>query len=128
MPVSNSEEIRTTPIPLAPSEFDDVSIICIDCANDFTWTSGEQAFFRDKQLENPPKRCRDCKKAKNLRLEAIEISRTTGERLRIEVRASCARCSIATTVPFYPCQGRPVYCRACFTEMNGAIATVEFSG
>lgn len=106
----------------AAGEFADVSIMCIDCAEAFVWTAGEQAFFRDKDLVNPPKRCKECKKAKNRRLEAIEVARLTGKRHRIEVRASCAKCSAATTVPFYPCQGRPVYCRACFLEVNPATA------
>ena len=100
------------------SEFEDASIQCIDCAQEFIWTVGEQVFFRDKQLQNPPKRCKDCKKAKNRRLEAIEIARTTGKRQRIEVRAECAHCAVVTTVPFYPCQGRPVYCRDCFATMG----------
>jgi CxxC-x17-CxxC domain-containing protein len=96
---------------------EDKSIKCIDCSQEFTWTAGEQTFFRDKQLQNPPKRCKECKKAKNRRLEAIELAKTTGKRQRIEVRAECARCSLVTTVPFYPCQGRPVYCRDCFAQM-----------
>jgi CxxC-x17-CxxC domain-containing protein len=25
-----------------------------------------------------------------------------------------------TTIPFYPSQGRPVYCRACFLEMSAS--------
>ncbi len=103
-------------------EFTDVLIPCIDCKEDFVWTAGEQSFFRDKQLQNPPKRCKNCKKAKNQRLEAIELSRLTGKKHRIEVRAECARCSAVTTVPFYPCQGRPVYCRACYAAMNGGIS------
>jgi CxxC-x17-CxxC domain-containing protein len=104
------------------NEFEDLSIPCIDCAQEFVWTAGEQSFFRDKQLQNPPKRCKECKKAKNRRLAAIESSRATGKRHRIEVRADCARCSATTTVPFYPCQGRPVYCRICFLEMNAEVA------
>lgn len=103
-------------------EFEDASIMCIDCSNEFVWTAGEQSFFHDKNLLNPPKRCKDCKKEKNRRLEAIEISRVTGKRHRIEVKAKCAGCSAITTVPFYPCQGRPVYCRACFIELNSGIA------
>ncbi len=102
-------------------EFNDVLIPCIDCRDDFVWTVGEQIFFRDKHLQNPPKRCKDCKKAKNKRLEAIELTRLTGKKHRIEVRAECARCSAVTTVPFYPSQGRPVYCRTCFAAMNGGI-------
>lgn len=124
MPESNFEEIRESQTQIVDigSEFEDLSIPCIDCAHQFVWTAGEQAFFRDKLLQNPPKRCKDCKKAKNLRLEALEISRITGKRHRIEVRAECARCSEVTTVPFYPCQGRPVYCRACFQAMNTEMA------
>lgn len=102
-------------------EFEDTNILCIDCAQEFVWTAGEQVFFRDKQLQNPPKRCKDCKKAKNRRLEAIELARTTGKRQRIEVRAECANCRVVTTVPFYPCQGRPVYCRDCFAEMSAGM-------
>ena len=54
------------------TELIDTKIQCIDCSKDFVWTAGEQAFFRDKKLENPPKRCKVCKKAKNERLAAIE--------------------------------------------------------
>ena len=120
MSVSEIEEIRETEhhMDTANSEFDDALIVCIDCSQEFVWTIGEQEFFRDKELQNPPKRCKECKKAKNRRLEAIEISKLTGKKHRIEVKADCARCSLTTTVPFYPCQGRPVYCRTCFAAMN----------
>lgn len=124
------EEIaETPPVPIDPDgepEFRDLGILCIDCAQEFIWTAGEQTFFRDKQLQNPPKRCKECKKAKNRRLEAIEIARITGKRQKIEVRAECARCSVVTTVPFYPCQGRPVYCRDCFGEMGNGSANSAY--
>src|SRR5436190_9175218 len=103
---------------VAEPELSDMPIVCIDCAQEFTWTAGEQLFYREKNLLNPPKRCKECKKAKNRRLEAIELAQTTGQPHKIEVRADCARCSASTTVPFYPSQGRPVYCRQCFTEMK----------
>ncbi len=114
------EEIGETPLvpPESDEIFSDLDIRCIDCAQSFIWTAGEQAFFRDKQLQNPPKRCKDCKKAKNKRLEAIEMAKITGRRHKIEVRAECARCSVVTTVPFYPCQGRPVYCRDCYSKAS----------
>lgn len=120
MSVSDLEGLQIFPILSvdAEGEFEDVSIKCIDCVEEFTWTAGEQTFFRDKQLQNPPKRCKECKKAKNRRLEAIELTRTTGKRHRIEVKAECASCGISTTVPFYPCQGRPVYCRECFASIK----------
>ena len=99
----------------------DTDIQCIDCSKDFVWSAGEQAFFRDKKLENPPKRCKDCKKAKNERLAAIENAQRSGIKQRIEVKVACARCGESTTVPFYPSQGRPVYCRSCFLELNPSV-------
>jgi CxxC-x17-CxxC domain-containing protein len=106
--------------PPAGNELEDVSINCIDCSYPFIWTAGEQVFFRDKHLLNPPKRCKDCKRAKNRRLEAIETANATGKRQHFEVQAKCAKCDQMTTVPFYPSQGRPVYCRACYLEMRPA--------
>jgi CxxC-x17-CxxC domain-containing protein len=114
-----STEVQT----LAPSdsEFEDREILCIDCNRNFVWSPGEQAFYRDKQLQNPPKRCKECKQAKNERLAAIAAAQASGVRQRIEVAVNCARCNETTTVPFYPSQGRPVYCRSCFLEMNPSI-------
>lgn len=110
-------------------DFKDAKIQCIDCNLSFVWSMGEQVFFRDKHLENPPKRCRECKLAKNERLKAIDRAKRRGKRPRIEVKAQCARCLEFTTVPFYPSQGRPVYCRACFLEMrvprsNSAVSNI----
>ena len=105
------------------SEFQDKPIVCIDCNNEFIWTVGEQIFFRDKQLQNPPKRCKECKQAKNARLAAITAAQSSGIKQRVEVAVNCARCETPTTVPFYPSQGRPVYCRSCFIEMNPSILT-----
>jgi CxxC-x17-CxxC domain-containing protein len=99
--------------------FEDSSIQCIDCREQFVWTSGEQAFYSAKGLTNPPKRCKNCKKEKNKRLDAIEHARATGQRYRVDIKAQCARCEKMTTIPFYPSQGRPVYCRACYIEMSG---------
>jgi CxxC-x17-CxxC domain-containing protein len=123
MPGSEMEGSGGTPQAAAAEapEFFDRSITCIDCSKEFIWTVGEQIFFRDKQLLNPPKRCKECKSAKNERLAAIALAQASGIRQRIEVSVSCARCSAQTTVPFYPSQGRPVYCRSCFLEMNPQI-------
>ncbi|MBK9152950.1 MAG: zinc-ribbon domain containing protein [Chloracidobacterium sp.] len=108
-------------LPAEDPEFSDREIVCGDCSVTFVWTAGEQAFFRDKNLLNPPKRCKECKQAKNERLAAIAAAQASGVRQRIEVSVSCARCGEATTVPFYPSQGRPVYCRSCYLELNPSI-------
>ena len=96
------------------TEFEDRSIKCVDCGEDFIWTVGEQVFFHDKGLKNEPKRCKPCKQAKNERLAAIAAAQAAGVRQRIEVSVTCAQCGQQTTVPFYPSQGRPVFCRSCF--------------
>lgn len=103
------------------TDFQDTSLICIDCGNDFIWSAGEQLFFYDKGLKNPPKRCKPCKQAKNERLAAINAAQVSGIKQRIEVIVNCAKCSNQTTVPFYPSQGRPVYCRSCFLAMNPGL-------
>jgi CxxC-x17-CxxC domain-containing protein len=100
--------------PDLENQHPDRTIKCVDCGENFTWTSGEQAFFHDKGLKNEPKRCKPCKQAKNERLAAITAAQTSGVRQRIEVSVQCAQCGQQTTVPFYPSQGRPVYCRSCF--------------
>jgi CxxC-x17-CxxC domain-containing protein len=116
----NEQEVSDAQLTDA-AEFEDKGILCIDCGTNFIWTVGEQAFFRDKKLLNPPKRCKECKQAKNERLAAIAAAQASGVRQRIEVAVSCAKCGETTTVPFYPSQGRPVYCRSCFLEMNPSI-------
>jgi CxxC-x17-CxxC domain-containing protein len=107
--------------PQANSELHDLLIECIDCQQEFVWTIGEQTFFRDKGLLNPPKRCKRCKQAKNERIAAIIAAQTAGVRQRIEVAVQCAGCGEETTVPFYPSQGRPVYCRGCFATLRGRM-------
>lgn len=116
----NTNGLGKQPVKSA-DDLSDTSIICIDCGQDFIWTGGEQLFFRDKGLQNPPKRCKGCKQAKNDRLAAIANAQASGVKQKIEVIVSCARCSDKTTVPFYPSQGRPVYCRSCFLAMNPGL-------
>ena len=99
-------------------ELNDEIIKCIDCGLEFVWTSGEQEFFRDKNLKNPPKRCKGCKQAKNQRIAAVVNAHAAGIKQKIEVAVECAKCGVSTTVPFYPSQGRPIYCRSCFLAMQ----------
>jgi len=115
---SNHQNILIQSIPIENPEFEDKNILCIDCGKDFVWTIGEQKFYHDKRLLNPPKRCKECKQAKNERISSIAAAKAAGIKQKIEVAVHCARCKGYTTVPFYPSQGRPVYCRSCYLEMN----------
>ena len=39
----------------------DIIIVCEDCNQPFTWSRGEQEFYRKKGFDNGPKRCKDCR-------------------------------------------------------------------
>lgn len=103
------------------NQFEDRKLICIDCEGGFTWTAGEQQFFADKELKNIPKRCKGCKRQKTERIAAVGLNtaaRNTGEKVEVEVK--CDDCGEQTTVPFYPTQGRPVYCYPCHQSRKGS--------
>lgn len=42
----------------------DRTLICQDCSREFVFTEGEQEFYKEKGLQNEPKRCPECRKAK----------------------------------------------------------------
>ena len=37
--------------------FQDKTLTCKDCSQEFIWTSGEQEFYASRGLQNPPGRC-----------------------------------------------------------------------
>ena len=48
----------------ASGEFQDRMLTCADCGEDFTWSAGEQAFFRERGLTSEPRRCKPCRAAR----------------------------------------------------------------
>lgn len=48
-------------------EFQDKTLTCIDCGKDFIFTAGEQSFYKEKNLTNEPKRCKECREKKRQR-------------------------------------------------------------
>jgi CxxC-x17-CxxC domain-containing protein len=102
-------------------EFQDKVLKCTDCGADFIFTAGEQLFFRDKHFRNEPKRCKACKSKRVAVLTAAPSSREGPHYYsRTETRATCCQCGKETTVPFRPTQGRPIFCRECFTQKKTA--------
>jgi CxxC-x17-CxxC domain-containing protein len=98
-------------------EFQDKSLRCVDCGEEFIWTAGEQLFFADKQFKNEPKRCKSCKASRANRPNSGPASRE-----RVETQATCSACGKETTVPFRPTQGRPVFCKECFQQRKSTGA------
>lgn len=91
-------------------EYQDRTLVCVDCGVEFVFSAGEQLFFATKNFRNEPKRCKECKAKRNQTLNT--------SRMRVETETTCAQCGKVTTVPFKPTQGRPVYCRECFLQQR----------
>lgn len=87
--------------------FEDKTLTCRDCGEEFLFSASEQQFFADKGFQNEPSRCPACRAA---RRAAQNPNR--GERQMYEV--ICDGCGVTTQVPFQPRGDRPVYCRECF--------------
>ena len=45
-------------------EFQDETIVCLDCGQEFTFTAGEQEFYAERGFQNEPQRCKACRDAR----------------------------------------------------------------
>ena len=91
--------------------YQDRSLTCRDCAEEFSFSAGEQAFFASKGLTNDPQRCPSCRAA------AKRARSNEGPR---EFHAAiCGACGGQAVVPFAPRNDRPVYCSSCFDKVRG---------
>jgi len=89
--------------------YEDKTLICKVCGNEFVFTAGEQEFYAEKGLVNEPKTCKECRVArKNAKNGAREY--------HIDV---CASCGGEARVPFVPKGDRPVYCSECLAKIKG---------
>ncbi|MEF9894332.1 MAG: zinc-ribbon domain containing protein [Clostridia bacterium] len=86
--------------------YEDKTLVCRDCGNEFVFTAGEQAFYAEKGFQNEPTRCKACR-------DARKAGRSNGE-AREMFETVCAECGKPTRVPFIPKNDRPIYCSECF--------------
>lgn len=92
-------------------EYEDRTLVCEDCGNEWTFNSDEQEFFNDRGYQTP-KRCKPCRqKRKESRTGS---SGGFGERTLHTV--TCSDCGEEAEVPFKPTGDRPVYCRDCYQK------------
>lgn len=88
--------------------YTDRDMSCVECGQQFTFTSSEQEFFASRGYTNDPKRCPSCREARRSRVGGMGGPREMHP-------AVCARCNEDTQVPFQPRGDRPVYCSSCFS-------------
>jgi CxxC-x17-CxxC domain-containing protein len=103
--------------------FQDKTLECSDCSKAFTFSTAEQEQFQSRGYTNEPKRCPECRQARKAERYGnggnsygnSGSSYTPGRQM---YPAVCADCGKATSVPFEPRQGRPVYCSDCYRKVR----------
>lgn len=99
--------------------FQDKTLTCRDCGQEFVWTASEQEFYASKGFDNAPTRCSACRaKHKAARMGGGGNFRGGDRGPRQMFTVTCAECGKETTVPFQPKGDRPVFCRECFDKQR----------
>lgn len=115
--------------------YEDKTIVCADCGQEFTFTASEQAFYAEKGFTDAPKRCKACRQARKAQRNSGSYGDDSygggssygggggsygggGSSYDRPPRqlydAVCADCGKTAQVPFQPTGSRPVYCNDCF--------------
>jgi CxxC-x17-CxxC domain-containing protein len=88
--------------------YQDITLKCKDCGNDFVFTAGEQEFYAEKGFQNQPQRCKSCRDAR----------KNNGAPKREMFETVCANCGGVAKVPFQPNSDKPVYCSTCYAALK----------
>ncbi len=112
--------------------YQDKTINCRDCGQDFVFTAGEQEYYAEKGFTNEPRRCPDCRRARKAQQGGGGSYSSGGgdysggssygggggyDRAPRQMFATiCSQCGKETQVPFQPRGDKPVYCSDCFAE------------
>ncbi len=101
--------------------YQDRTLTCVDCNQDFIWTAGEQEFYAQRGLTNEPRRCPDCRRARKAQQGGGYAGGGGYDRPQRQMYpAVCSQCGKETQVPFQPRGDKPVYCSDCFAERRQA--------
>lgn len=106
--------------------FNDKTLNCRDCGQDFVFTAGEQEFFQSRGLTNEPSRCPDCRQARKrggssgYSSGGYSSGGGYGREERQMYSATCAQCGQEAQLPFEPRSEKPVYCSDCFQSQRGS--------
>ncbi len=95
-------------------QYTDKNLNCVDCAQTFLFSADDQEFYARKGFTNEPKRCKICRDKRKT---------SSGEgRERTFYDVTCDGCQKQTQVPFNPTNGKPVYCRECYSARRAQQA------
>lgn len=92
--------------------YEDQTLTCMDCGQDFVFSAGEQEFYASKNL-SAPRRCKDCRAKKKMERDGAR----GGERTMYDI--VCSKCGNPGQVPFEPTKD-DVLCRDCFQAQRDA--------
>ena len=90
--------------------YQDETLKCEDCGQDFVFTVGEQEFYAEKGLVNKPKRCPECRKDRRQRNSRKKM-----------YDAVCSECGAETKVPFRPIEGKEIFFFLCYLKRQAAV-------
>ncbi len=83
--------------------YNDKTLVCKECGEEFVFSAGEQDFYAEKGFQNEPTRCKTCRSKRD---------HSTKKEL---YDAVCAECGQTTRVPFKPHLDKPVFCSKCYS-------------
>ena len=86
--------------------YQDKTLVCKDCGQEFVFTAGEQEFYAEKGFQNEPTRCKACRIARKNNRPA------EGQQEMYET--TCAQCGGVARVKFIPKTNRDILCSECF--------------
>ncbi len=95
----------------------DKTLTCVECAQEFIFSVGEQEFFASRGYTNEPRRCTECRANRKSQQRGSGDSYGAPREMHPAV---CAQCGVDTMVPFLPRGDRPVYCSDCFSAMKSS--------
>ena len=119
-----------------PVSFQDKTLTCKDCGQEFIWTAGEQEFYASRGLQNAPTRCPTDRAARRAQGGGRGGGGGGGGYSsggyggggggggyggqREMFTATCSNCGREARVPFQPRGDKPVYCSDCFEQRRPA--------
>lgn len=88
--------------------YQDQTLKCRDCSNDFVFTARDQDFFAQKGFTSPPTRCKDCRLKRKQRVETAAN--------KVMYKITCKDCGKVGEMATEPRKPDDVMCSECFYE------------